>query len=726
MADGSETEILEVLQRVGAAVAAELDLDRAVQKVTDAATELSGAAFGAFFYNVTNAAGESYILYTISGVPREAFSKFPMPRNTPVFGPTFAGEGIVRSDDITKDPRYGKMDTYGGMPPGHLPVRSYLAVPVVSRAGNVLGGLFFGHADPGRFDQRAETLVAGIAVHAAVAIDNAQLYLSAQHEIERRKQAEAQLRELNDTLEERVRERTRDLQAANEQFRLLVQGVVDYSIFMLSPEGSVSTWNAGAERIKGYDAADVVGKHFSVFYTPEAREAGEPSRALEEAREKGRVEMEGWRVRKDGSQFWASVVIDAVRNDDGRLIGFAKITRDITAQRDARAQLELAREALFQSQKMESVGQLTGGIAHDFNNVLAGIIGALNLLQRRIKAKRFDETEKYISAALDAANRAAALTSRLLAFGRRQSLDIQPINVASAVRAVRSMLSSTLGENVVVELKIEDDTLVALADQHQLESALLNLALNSRDAMPDGGKVTITTATEHVRAERYGELKPGDYVSVSVADTGSGMSADVIERAFEPFFTTKPSGAGTGLGLSMVYGFVKQTGGNVTIDSVEGVGTTITIYLPQASTEAEKAQHSEKADAPEGQGEVVLVVEDDRHVRMLVMDVLEELGYQAKEATDANGALPYLESGQRLDLLISDVGLPGLNGRQLADIARHHRPGLKVLFLTGYAAHAAVRSEFLAQGMDLMTKPFELDALAGKIKDMLARAPAHA
>jgi PAS domain S-box-containing protein len=541
-----------------------------------------------------------------------------------------------------------------------------------------------------------------------------------------RKQMEARQRELDETLEARVRERTRELQSANAQFRLLVQGVLDYAIFMLTPEGAVSTWNAGAARIKGYAAAEVVGKHFSMFYTPEARAAEEPQRALAEARDKGRVEMEGWRLRKDGARFWASVIIDALRDDDGALIGFAKITRDITEKRDAQAQLEQAREALFHSQKMESVGQLTGGIAHDFNNVLAGIIGALNLLQRRIQAKRYDDTEKYISAALDAANRASALTSRLLAFGRRQSLDIQPINVASAVQAVRTMLGGTLGENISVDLDIGDDQLIAMADQHQLESALLNLALNARDAMPEGGRLTISTGAERVGSERHGELTPGDYVTASVADTGVGMSADVVERAFEPFFTTKPRGAGTGLGLSMVYGFAKQTGGTVAIESAEGLGATITLYLPRASARLVEHKRPQTRAAPEGQGEVVLVVEDDRHVRMLVMDVLEELGYQAREATDANGALPYLESDERLDLLISDVGLPGLNGRQLADIARHHRPGLKVLFLTGYAAHAAIRSEFLAQGMDLMTKPFELDALAARIKDMLARASAQA
>jgi len=517
-----------------------------------------------------------------------------------------------------------------------------------------------------------------------------------------------------------------DLDVTNEQFRLLVQGVVDYAIYMLSPDGRVSTWNAGAQRIKGYAANEVVGRPFSIFYTPEARAAAEPERVLAEARDVGRVEMEGWRVRKDGSRFWASVIVDAVRNDTGQLIGFAKVTRDITEKREAQQALETAREALFQSQKIESVGQLTGGIAHDFNNMLAGIIGALNLLDRRIKAKRYDETEKYVTAALDAANRAASLTSRLLAFGRRQSLDIKPVNVANAVRSIRAMVASGMGENITIEMNFADENLLALADLHQLESAILNLALNARDAMADGGTLTFATARARAGAELRGELEPGDYIVLTVTDTGSGMSGDVMERAFEPFFTTKPSGAGTGLGLSMVYGFVKQSGGHVKIESVEGLGSTITLYLKQAPIEVNDQAPNARTAAPEGRGEVVLVVEDDRHVRMLVMDVLEELGYSAKEASDANSAIPILESPQRIDLLVSDVGLPGLNGRQLADIARLHRPGLRVLFLTGYAAHASVRADFLAQGMDLMTKPFELDALAAKIKEMLARTPERA
>ncbi len=514
-----------------------------------------------------------------------------------------------------------------------------------------------------------------------------------------------------------------DVDVANEQFRLLVEGVVDYAIYLLTPEGNVSTWNAGARRIKGYEASEIIGRHFSVFYTPEAQAAGEPAKVLAEARLTGRVEIEDWRVRRDGSRFWANVIVDAVRNEAGELIGFAKITRDVTDKHQAQQQLETAREALFQSQKIESIGLLTGGIAHDFNNMLAGIIGALNLLDRRIKAKRYDETEKYVAAALDAANRAAALTSRLLAFGRRQSLDMRPVNVADAVRSIGAMISSGMGENIKIEMNFADDSLMALADLHQLESAVLNLALNARDAMPEGGTLQFSTSLVRVGLERRGDLVPGDYVLLSVADTGAGMTADVIEMAFEPFFTTKPSGAGTGLGLSMVHGFVKQSGGDVAIESSEGYGATIKLYLPSAPQDAAADEQRAKGHALEGEGEVVLVVDDNRHVRMLVMDVLEELGYTAKEAHDAISAIPHLESRQPIDLLITDVGLPGLNGRQLADIARQHRPGLRVLFLTGYAADASVRSEFLAQGMDLMTKPFKLDALGAKIKDMLARTP---
>jgi len=469
----------------------------------------------------------------------------------------------------------------------------------------------------------------------------------------------------------------------------------------------VTTWNAGAARIKGYSADEIIGRHFSLFYTPEDRETGLPAKALETARRTGRYEKEGWRVRKDGSRFLANVVIDAITDDDGRLIGFAKITRDITEQRRAARELEDTRSALVQAQKMEMVGQLTGGLAHDFNNMLAGIIGALNLMQRRIASGRHDEIGKYIEAALASAHRAASLTSRLLAFGRRQSLDLKPVDVAAAVSSMEILLARSIGENIRLNLKLEPA--VALTDANQLEATLLNLAVNARDAMPDGGEITIETGRANDK-----------FVRVIVRDTGEGMAPDVLERVFDPFFTTKPIGQGTGLGLSMVHGFVNQCGGSIGIDSAPGQGATVTMLLPVATGRPEKLERRVQAAAA-GRGETVLVVEDDEQVRMLVLEVLGELGYTALEASDAPQALALLEQNH-VDLLISDVGLPGLNGRQLADMARSRAPGLKVLFITGYAEHAQVRSSFLDAGMDLVSKPFEIDAFAAKIREMMPRA----
>ncbi|MGE0740359.1 MAG: PAS domain S-box protein [Hyphomonadaceae bacterium] len=550
--------------------------------------------------------------------------------------------------------------------------------------------------------------------------------LSAQTDITRHKQTEEALRDANERLQQSVAERTWQLQHTHgrlreqsrmhqeaeaesrdvaEQFRLLVQGVTDYALYLLSPQGHVTTWNVGAERIKGYSADEIVGEHFSRFYVEEDRARGEPALALQTAREAGRYEREAWRLRKDGSRFMAHVVIDAIRDRDGDLIGFAKITRDVTERYNAQRELEAAREALTQAQKMEMVGQLTGGLAHDFNNMLAGIIGALNLLQRRIAAQRFDDTARYIDAALTSAHRAAALTSRLLAFGRRQSLDIKPIDVAAAVRSMDILLQRSLGENV--RLRMELAPAVALTDANQFEAALLNLAVNARDAMPDGGELMIA-------------VEGGDdgFVRVRVRDTGVGMAPEVLEQVFEPFFTTKPIGQGTGLGLSMVHGFVKQSGGDVQIVSTPGAGAEVIMLLPATALSPEHKETARPAEKS-GAGETVLVVEDDAQVRMLVLEVLSELGYKALEAGDARAALALLERN-KIDLMVSDVGLPGMNGRQLAEMARARAPSLKVLFMTGYAEHAQVRSTFLGEGMDLVTKPFELDALAAKIREMVA------
>jgi len=720
---GNTADELELLNEVGTAVAAEIELERAVQVVTDAATRLSGAAFGSFFYNVVDDRGETYTLFTLSGAPREAFSKFPMPRNTAVFAPTFSGAGIVRSPDITQDPRFGKNEPYHGMPLGHLPVRSYLATPVVSRTGEVLGGLFFGHPDPDVFDDRAERMVAAIAVQAAVAIDKAKLYRAAQDEIARRQRVEEALRLSEQSLESKVHERTAELEA----FQYLVEGVRDYALFMLDPEGIVTNWNVGAERIKGYRAHEIVGQHFGRFYTAADRAAGLPARALQTAVERGTFEAESVRVRKDGSEFWASVVINPIRDRSGNLLGFAKITRDVTEQRDAELALQRTQEQLAQAQKMEGIGQLTGGVAHDFNNLLTVIIGNLESLQRALKSPALDADRlaRSVDNAMRGAQRAASLTQRLLAFSRRQPLDPKPIDVGRLVVGMSELLRRTLGEQIAIETVLAGGLWRVLADPNQLEVSILNLAVNARDAMPQGGKLTIETANAYLDeayAAAQTEVLPGQYMVISISDTGAGMTREVQARAFEPFYTTKDVGQGTGLGLSQVYGFVKQSGGHVKIYSEPGLGTTVKLYLPRLlSDEGGVAVAEAAALAPRSaDGQTILVVEDDDDVRANTTGILRELGYAVLEAPDAAAALHLLEAHPEIRLLFTDVGLPGgMNGRQLADAARQTRPELKVLFTTGYARNAIVHDGRLDPGVVLIPKPFTYAAVAAKLSDVL-------
>jgi signal transduction histidine kinase len=387
------------------------------------------------------------------------------------------------------------------------------------------------------------------------------------------------------------------------------------------------------------------------------------------------------------------------------------------------AQLRHNEEALRQSQKMEAVGQLTGGIAHDFNNMLTGIIGSLELLRRRLARGRTEDLDSLIDLGVTSANRAAGLTHRLLAFSRRQSLDSKAVQMNTLVLSMGELLQRSLNESIGLEMRLDEQLWIAEADPNQLESALLNLVLNARDAMPGGGKLVVQTFNQYLDTgftNAYTNLEPGDYVVLSVQDSGCGMPEAVINRAFDPFFTTKPIGQGTGLGLSMIYGFSKQSRGHVTIDSEVGKGTTVNLYLPRFIGEEidEPLVHAQQAPYAQD-GETVLIVEDDPAVRVLVSAVLSELGYAFVEAGDANGAMPILQSNQRIDLLISDVGLPGMNGRQLAEIGRQIRPDLKVLFITGYAEHAAVRGGFLDSGMQMITKPFTFDLLTAKVREMI-------
>ena len=522
------------------------------------------------------------------------------------------------------------------------------------------------------------------------------------------------------------------LRESQEQFRLLVQGVTDYALFMLDRDGHVSSWNAGAERIKGYTRDEILGHHFSRFYTEEEREAGVPSKALRQAAADGRWETEGWRVRKDGNRFWAHVVIDAIRNDAGELIGFAKITRDVTERQNAERELEEAREALFQSQKMEAVGQLTGGVAHDFNNLLTVIIGGLDTIARS-KPTDTVRIRRALEMARHAADRASGLTARLLAFSRKQPLEPTPTDLNSLVRNMADLLHRTLGEQIELESVLSPRLWIVEVDQNQLESAILNLAVNARDAMPSGGKLTIETQNTFLD-ESYAatdtEVRPGQYALICVSDSGSGMSKPTLARVFEPFFTTKEAGRGTGLGLSMVYGFVKQSGGHVTIYSEEGEGTTVKLYFPRhLSSEQETLGEENELQYPSGD-EVVLVVEDNPDVRAFSVVSLSELGYRVLQAGDAEAALAILRSNQRVDLLFTDVVLPGRTGKVLADESATARPGLKVLFTTGYSRNAIVHHGRLDAGVRLLQKPFTFDQLASRVREVLdepgvRNAPPH-
>ncbi|MFC3077475.1 GAF domain-containing protein [Phenylobacterium terrae] len=698
-----QAHVLEVLNSTGAALAAELDLDRVVQMVTDAGVDITGAQFGAFFYNVHDEAGGSFLLYSLSGAPKEAFSRFPHPRATEVFAPTFNGEGVIRSDDITEDPRYGRNAPYLGMPEGHLPVRSYLAVPVVSRSGEVIGGLFFGHAERGVFSETVETLVQGLAGQAAVAIDNARLYQAAQSEIARRRSTEEALRELNETLELKVEERTRE---RDRIFQL------SSDLFAIAGfDGKLKVVNPAWERLLGYSRQELLSRPFIELIHPDDHgSAAEMVAAL--LRGEPTISFEDRLVRADGT----TVTVSWTAVPEGEV--FYAVGRDVTLEREREEQLR-------QSQKMEAVGQLTGGIAHDFNNLLTGILGSLELMQSRIRQGRTADVERFATAATTAANRAAALTHRLLAFSRRQPIDPKPVNANRLVTSMEDLLRRTIGEAISLEIVTAAGLWMTRCDANQLEGAILNLAINARDAMPDGGRLTIETCNAHLDsayAARQREVRPGQYVCICVTDTGTGMTADVVSRAFDPFFTTKPIGQGTGLGLSMVYGFARQSDGYAKIYSEPGQGTTIKLYLPRyrgVAGEEETHDLDVVEDLRTHDGEVVLVVEDEQSVRDLVVEVLRELGYNAVQAADGPEGLKLVEALPRLDLLVTDVGLPGLNGRQLADAARLARPDLKVLFMTGYAENAAVSRGFLEEGMALITKPFPVQTLAARIRGMI-------
>jgi len=517
-----------------------------------------------------------------------------------------------------------------------------------------------------------------------------------------------------------------DLLESERRYRRLVEAVVDYAIFQLDPSGHVATWNPGAERIKGYRPEEIIGRHFSAFYTPEDLEKEVPKKALAEAAERGRFEAEGWRVRKDGGRFWASVVIDRITDESGVIIGFAKVTRDLTERKQAQDELHRVQEQLAASQKLEAVGQLSGGIAHDFNNLLMIVLGNLENAERSSRNIGGPNLHRALANAKRGAQRAAALTSRLLAFSRRQALDPKPINLNGFLSGLQDFLQRTLGERVEMQTVGGAGLWQIEADVNHLESTIVNLAINARDAMPNGGKLTIEAANvsadeDYSRANP--EVAPGQYVVICVSDTGSGMTPEVLNHAFEPFFTTKEPGQGTGLGLSQVYGFVKQSGGHVKIYSEVGEGTSIKMYFPRYFGNVQEVSHDADDFISEGaSAETVLVVEDDSDLRSYVTDVLRDLNYRVLSAGSAQAALTILlQEDQQVDLLLTDVVMPGINGRELGRRAQQIRPHIRILYMTGYSRNAVVHQGRLDEGVDLLEKPVTQARLALKVREILDR-----
>lgn len=574
-----------------------------------------------------------------------------------------------------------------------ISARSLLNMPIVEN-GAFVALLYLSHAAPRAWSEDDFAFIRDVADRTQAAIE--------------RRTAELSLAALAETLERQVEERTRERDRTWQNSQDLLA--------IVSSDGEFLAVNPAWTTILGWVPNEVVGQQHVDFSHPDDRAASADAlgRAL-----LGPLRQYENRVRhKDGSYRWISWVA-TVAGDRVYASG-----RHITAEREAQAELEQAQDQLRQAQKMEAVGQLTGGLAHDFNNLLTAISGSLELIQTRVRQGRPDAIDRYIDMAQQGAKRAAALTHRLLAFSRRQTLDPRPTDINRLIVSLDDLLRRSVGPGIELEVVGAGGLWTTLIDPNQLENALLNLCINARDAMPDGGRITIETANKWLdrRAAKERDLQPGQYVSLCVTDTGTGMSAETIERAFDPFYTTKPMGEGTGLGLSMIYGFVRQSGGQVRIYSEIGQGTTMCLYLPRSNAEADDEAEAEypRDQLGAGSGETVLVVDDEPAIRVLVADTLADLGYHAIEAKDGPAGLAILESTTRIDLLITDVGLPkGMNGRQLADAARVGRPDLKILFITGYAENAVVGNGQLERGMHVLTKPFGMDVLASRIRELI-------
>jgi PAS domain S-box-containing protein len=500
---------------------------------------------------------------------------------------------------------------------------------------------------------------------------------------------------------------------ADTSYRILVNGITDYAIYMIDPDGHVVTWNPGAQRFKGYQAREIIGENFARFYREDDRADGLPQRALRTAATEGKFEAEGWRVRKDGSTFWAHVVIDPVRDAAGELIGFVKITRDLTERKESQRKLDEAREALFQSQKMEAIGQLTGGVAHDFNNLLMATLSSLELLRRRVADD--PQALRLLDNAVKGAERGATLTQRMLAFARRQDLKPARVELPALVHGMADLIRRSLGPSIAVELRFPLDLPAVTADVNQIEMALLNLVVNARDALPVGGSITISAEAQAVTEGAAGGMAPGRYVSLNVADNGAGMDPDTLARATEPFFTTKGVGKGTGLGLPMVHGLAEQSGGRFFLTSAVGKGTTASLWLPASEATPEATEAAAPADDPAVPPLTILVAEDDGLILMNTVALLEDLGHTVLEAASGEAALALFRAEPGIDLVITDQAMPNMTGLQFMEQALAERADVPFIIATGYGELPAN-----AGAVQRLPKPYNQSDLVKAISAALA------
>jgi PAS domain S-box-containing protein len=677
-----EKRTLEVLNRTGAALAAELDLNRLVQIVTDAGVQLIGAAFGAFFYNTTDERGEQFLLYTLSGAPREAFASFPTPGRTEIFGPTFDGTAIVRSDDITKDPRYGKGERYRGMPPGHLPVRSYLAVPVVSPKREPLGGLFFGHPEPGVFNERSERVIVGIAAQAAIAVENAHLLQAVTY--------------------------------SEHRFRALIERNTD-GIAVIDAENKILYLSPSVLAIEGYTQDELIGvngmdnthpddiPHVHDIVRRALENPGVPVPAL-------------WRRRhKDGRWLWLEGVATNLLHDPA-VRGIVTNYRDVT-------QRVRSQEAQIRSQKMEALGTLAGGIAHDFNNILLAIRGNVRLAREDLEPGHPGELS--ITEIEKAAQRATELVRRILAFSRPQESQREPLQLSIVVQEALNLMRATLPAMIAIRTRFAGDTPLVFADSTQVHQVVMNIVTNAAHAIGNRtGDIEVRIDPINVTAElgdSARELKPGLYACVAISDTGSGIEQATLKRIFDPFFTTKPVGQGTGLGLSVAHGIMQAHEGTISVYTQSGKGTTFRLYFPAAS-EQRTADPTAAVPSVAGRGENVLYIDDDDAIVLLTTRVLERLGYRVSGFTHPQQALDAFTARSReFDVVVTDLSMPGMSGFDLVEALRRVRADIPILMTSGYV-RPEDRQRASEHGLgDVILKPNTVDELGQALHGMFTQ-----